>query len=101
MVRSLHLVMRAILRAPYPWLVRSRSCSVPGGSGSAGGAARRFRRGAGAPGGGCWKPDVVGAGGEPRGDGADGQQPAGHLGRAGRRLAFRGATHGFTELVKF
>ena len=39
MARSLHPVMRAILRGPYPWLVRSRSCSVPGGSGSAGGGA--------------------------------------------------------------
>jgi hypothetical protein len=36
MARSLHPVMRAILRGPYPWLVRSRSWPVPGGSGSAG-----------------------------------------------------------------
>ena len=39
MVRSLHPVMQAILRGPYPWLVRSRSWSVPGGSGSGGGSA--------------------------------------------------------------
>jgi hypothetical protein len=40
MVRSLHPVMRAILRAPYPRLVRSRSWSLPGGSGSGAGGAR-------------------------------------------------------------
>jgi len=28
MVRSLHPVMRAILRGPYPWLVRSQSWSA-------------------------------------------------------------------------
>ncbi len=39
MACSLHPVMRAILRAPYPWLVRSRSWSSPGGSGSARGGA--------------------------------------------------------------
>ena len=49
MVRSLHPVMRAILRGPYPWLVRSRSWPVPGGSGSGGGGAGipAGRRGAG------------------------------------------------------
>ena len=73
MVRSLHPVMRAILRAPYPWLARSRSRSLPGGSGSGEG-------GAGLPGarlGAGWRAavgrNVVSGGAEPGGDGPDGQ----------------------------
>ena len=56
-------------------LVRSRSCSVPGGSGSAGGgpgSGRELRRRVA-----CGdQPDVVGGGAEPGGDGADGQARA-------------------------
>ena len=39
MVRSLHPVIRAILRGPYPCPARSRSWSVPGGPGSGRGCA--------------------------------------------------------------
>jgi hypothetical protein len=75
MARSLYPVMRAILGGPCPWLVRSRSWSAPGGSGSAGDRAR-------SPAGSGCQPDVVGAGG----DGADGQPGADERAQAARRF---------------
>jgi hypothetical protein len=75
-VRSLYPVMRAISRGPCPLLVRSWSCSVPGDSGSGGGGSGIPRGRAGRGVAVCCEPDVVGAGGVPGGDGADGQPGA-------------------------